>query len=141
MIPSAECTLEPVEQPSFVLNQFEHRNMTEEWPETGLVLVNARTRWFVAKPGRTQELHRCLCGRMLPFLRRQPGFVGAMVLTSPPEARRLAVFSFWKTENAAAGASWEEAPAIRKMLSTLVDVRSKVEVCEAGFSAASGMGY
>jgi hypothetical protein len=92
---------------------------------------NVRSVGFISKPGQTQELKTCLEGPLIDRLRQAPGFAGAMVLHAQKESRNLWLLTFWEAENQAANNCWEEFPAVRKLLSPLIDVCTKVQTFQA----------
>jgi len=99
--------------------------------ESVRITRNIRSVGFIAKPGETQGLKSCIEGPVLDHLRKVPGFAGMMILHAQKESRNLWVLSFWEEESQAATTCWEEFPAIRKLLSTLIDVCTKVQTFEA----------
>lgn len=93
--------------------------------------MNARTVEFIAKAGREEELRKRFSGGVLDLLKRKDGFAGLFVLSSHKEPRRLLVLTFWKTANEAVQNRWEETTAIRRQVSSLIDVCAKVHTYEA----------
>lgn len=93
--------------------------------------MNARTVEFIAKAGKEEELRKRFAGGVLELLKRKDGFAGLFVLRSHKEPRRLLVLTFWKTADHAAQNKWEESAAVRRQVSTLVDVCAKVHTYEA----------
>ena len=96
--------------------------------------LNARAVEFIVKPGKTPDLYRCLSTSVLRFLKRQPGFVGASILTPHKEPRLILVFSYWKTETHSRQNQWENAHEVQKAVSPLVDALTRVRTYEASFS-------
>lgn len=88
---------------------------------------NVRSLGFISKPGQTQELKACIEGPLIDCLRQVPGFAGAMVLHAQKESRNLWVLTFWEAKNQAANNRWEDFSAVRKLLSPLIDVCTKVQ--------------
>lgn len=105
----------------------------------GLSMLNARAVEFIAKPGRVLELRNCLRRHIVGFLKRRNGFAGAFVLASHKEPRLILVLSFWKTEREAVDNAWEDAPAVRSRVSSLVDVCTKVHTYEAAVVDSSAL--
>src|SRR5271155_3797869 len=93
--------------------------------------LNARAVEFVAKPGREQHLRNCMRREVAELLKRQSGFAGIFVLTSHKEPRLIRVLSLWDTESQATENHWEDSPAVRKLVASLIDVRVKVHTYEA----------
>jgi hypothetical protein len=93
---------------------------------------NVRSLGFISKPGQIQELKTCIEGPLIDCLRQVPGFAGAMVLHAQREWRNLLVLTFWEAESQAAdNYCWEEFSAVRKLLSPLIDVCTKVQTFQA----------
>jgi hypothetical protein len=109
---------------------FESENFAQG-RETVRMTRNVRSVGFISKPGQTQELKNCLEGPLIDRLRQAPGFAGAMVLHAQKESRNLWLLTFWDAENQAANNCWEEFPAVRKLLSPLIDVCTKVQTFQA----------
>ena len=99
--------------------------------------LNARAVEFIAKPGKIRELHACLGARVLEVLNECEEFSSAIVLTSHKEPRLAVVLTFWTSEPAARSNHWEDAPAIRKLVSPFIDVCCKVQTYEAALPSAS----
>jgi heme-degrading monooxygenase HmoA len=93
--------------------------------------LNARAVEFVAKPGSEQQLRNCMRREVAELLKRQTGFAGVFVLTSHKEPRLIRVLSLWDTAPQATENDWEDSPAVRKLVSALIDVRVKVHTYEA----------
>ena len=104
---------------------------------TEAVTLNARAVEFVAKPGREHHLRNCMRREISEILKRQSGFAGIFVLTSHKEPRLIRVLSLWDTETQATENHWEDLPAVRKLVSTLIDVRVKVQTYEAELPASA----
>jgi len=92
---------------------------------------HVRSAGFISKPGQIQELKTCLEGRLTGVLRQTPGFVGAMILHAQKQSRSLWVLTFWETADQAASNCWEEFTAVRRLLSPLIDVCTKVQTFQA----------
>jgi hypothetical protein len=94
-------------------------------------MLNVRAVEFVAKPDKASELQVCIRGPIVEFLEHQPGFRGAMVLTSHKEPRLILVLSLWKTEKQAVENHWECANVMPEMVASLIDVCFRVHTYEA----------
>jgi len=99
---------------------------------------NVRVVGFISKPERTDELAAVVESAVHDRLREFPGFAGAMVLRSQNEKRNLLVFSFWETEKQAATTRWEMNRGVRRAISQMVDVCTKVQTFQATSAAESG---
>jgi hypothetical protein len=95
------------------------------------VTSHVRSVGFISKPGQIQELKACIEGRLIDLLRETPGFAGAMILRAQKESRSLWVLTFWEAEGQAANNCWEEFSVVRKLLSPLIDVCTKVQTFQA----------
>ncbi|MGH9756745.1 MAG: antibiotic biosynthesis monooxygenase family protein [Candidatus Acidiferrales bacterium] len=93
--------------------------------------MNARTVEFIAKAGKEDELRKRFTGGVLELLKRKEGFAGLFVLSSHKEPRRHLVLTFWKTAHDAGQNQWEESAAVRRQVSSLIDVCAKVQTYEA----------
>lgn len=93
--------------------------------------MNARTVEFIAKAGKEEELRKRCTGGVLELLKRKDGFAGLFVLSSHKEPRRLLVLTFWKTVHDATQNQWEESAAVRRQVSSLIDVCAKMHTYEA----------
>jgi len=109
----------------------------ETFMRAGTSTSNARAVEFIAKPGKAAELEECIRGKVLEFLKKRAGFLGAVVLTSHKESRLILVISFWSTERAAVENRWEDSRIVRQMAYPLIDVRAKVQTYIAAIPAAS----
>ncbi|MFZ3332693.1 MAG: hypothetical protein WA197_18810 [Candidatus Acidiferrales bacterium] len=94
-------------------------------------VLNARAVEFIAKPGRIQHLRNCIRQEVADLLQQQIGFIAALVLTSHKEPRLIQVLTFWDTAGQSTDNCWEELPAVRRIVSPLIDVRGKVHSYEA----------
>lgn len=100
--------------------------------------LNARSVGLIAKPERTEHLAACIEGSVTDFLRQMSGFAGVVVLHSRSDGRSLLVLTFWETAKQAATNCWEEVNSVRKALSPMVDVYTKVQTFRASASIVSG---
>ncbi|MFZ0580098.1 MAG: hypothetical protein WAN72_02450 [Candidatus Acidiferrales bacterium] len=94
-------------------------------------VLNARAVEFIAKPGRVDHLRNCIRQEVADLLQQQIGFIALLVLTSHKEPRLIQVLTFWDTAGQSTENSWEELPAVRRIVSPLIDVRGKVHSYEA----------
>lgn len=99
--------------------------------ETVRITGNVRAVGFISKPGQIPELKTCIEGPLIDLVRQVPGFAGALVLHAQKESRNLLVLTFWEAENQAANNCWEEFSAVRKLLSPLIDICTKVQTFQA----------
>lgn len=92
---------------------------------------HVRSVGFISKPGQIRELKTCIEAPLIDVLRQTPGFAGAMVLHAQKESRSLLVLTFWEEEDQAENNCWEEFPAVRALLSPLIDLCTKVQTFQA----------
>jgi hypothetical protein len=102
--------------------------------DTVRMTTHVRSVGFISKPGQIQELKTCLAGPLMDLLHEVPGFASAMVLHAQKESRNLLVLTFWESESQAGNNRWEEFPAVRKLLSPLIDVCTRVQTFQATLS-------
>jgi heme-degrading monooxygenase HmoA len=107
------------------------RALLDSNQDTEALNLNARAVEFIAKPGREQQLRNCMRREVAEILKQQTGFAGIFVLTSHKEPRLIRVLSLWATTAHATENHWEDLPAIRKLVTALIDVRVKVHTYEA----------
>jgi hypothetical protein len=101
-------------------------------------VLNARCVEFIAKPGRVQHLRNCMRREVAGILERQSGFAGILVLNSRKEPRLIQVLSFWNSAKQATENRWEDAPDVRRHISSLIDVCAKVHCYEASAPESGG---
>jgi hypothetical protein len=99
-------------------------------PTSAFRALNARAVEFIAKPDKIQDLRDCLRGEVAACLNDQPGFSGALLLSSHKEPRLILVLSFWQTEKQASDNGWENTFDVWHSVSSLVDVCSRVHTYE-----------
>jgi heme-degrading monooxygenase HmoA len=88
---------------------------------------NIRAVGFIAKPESVHDLTTTVKGQLIKLLRQAPGFDGAMLLHSHKEWRNVTLLTFWETEAQALHTDWEDFQAVRKLISPLVDMCTKVQ--------------
>jgi len=96
----------------------------------GIQTLHARSVELVAQPSKIRELGNCVRGALMEYLKRQKGFAGVIVLSSVKEPRLILVMSFWKAEKDAAN-RWESSAAVLKLVTPLIDVRTRVHTYQA----------
>ena len=111
--------------------------MTVPFEDAVATKANARAVEVVAKPGKTDELVDLLCQAVTPLLRDRTGFIRTIVLTMHEELRRVAVITFWNTEEAMVHDPWEEIPLVREILSPLIDVWLRTQTYKVDFTEAT----
>lgn len=98
-------------------------------------VLSVRAVDFIAKPGMSSQLRAAVDRFLLKFLARQFGFAGTILLTTHGEPRRIAVLSFWRTDEYGCSANrWELARDVQQMLRPLIDAISRVRTFQADVS-------
>jgi heme-degrading monooxygenase HmoA len=132
-----ETRIEISEEASPQSDSWEAGPRLETFMRAGSSTSNARAVEFIAKPGKAAELDECIRGKVLEFLKKRAGFLGAVVLTSHKESRLILVISFWSTERAAVENRWEDSRVVRQMAYPLIDICAKVQTYTATIPGAS----
>jgi hypothetical protein len=81
---------------------------------------------FTAKQGKTKEVAQTIQEKVLPILKKQPGFVDEIVLVSTAETNRILGMSFWKAPEDAEMYRREQYPKVEELLRPLVETAPKV---------------
>jgi heme-degrading monooxygenase HmoA len=85
-------------------------------------VVEIRTR-----TGKSKEFSTTLNEKVLPVLRKQPGFVDEITLISNTEPDRILALSFWQSEEQAEHYHNEQFPRITEMLENVLESDPQVE--------------
>ncbi|MGZ4789776.1 MAG: antibiotic biosynthesis monooxygenase family protein [Terriglobales bacterium] len=80
-----------------------------------------RTVEITCKPGKNEELSNLVMDRVIPTLRKQPGFVDEITLISDTEPQRGMAISFWNTREDAERYDRNEYPKVRDMIQPLLE--------------------
>jgi hypothetical protein len=131
MSPSVSLDLEVPEETAGSLDSRMAKMLLDYHAGAEPCVLNARAVEFIAKPGRVHHLRCCIRQEVADLLQQQIGFIALLVLTSHKEPRLIQVLSFWDTAGQSSENSWEELPAVRRIVSPLIDVRGKVHSYEA----------
>jgi quinol monooxygenase YgiN len=89
---------------------------------------------FTAKQGKTEEVTQAIQQKVLPILKKQPGFVDEIVLVSTAETNRILGMSFWKTPEDAELYRREHYPKVEEVLRPLVETAPKVNTFDVDTS-------
>ncbi len=89
---------------------------------------------FTAKQGKTKEITQTIQEKVLPILKKQPGFVDEIVLVSTAETNRILGMSFWKTPEDAELYRREHYPKVEEVLRPLVETAPKVNTFDVDTS-------
>ena len=79
------------------------------------------------RAGKAKEFSTTLNEKVLPILRRQPGFVDEITLISNTEPDRILALSFWQNEAEADRYHREQFPKISEMLDNVLESAPQVE--------------
>jgi quinol monooxygenase YgiN len=82
---------------------------------------------FTAKHGKTKEVAELIQGKILPILKKQPGFVDEIVLISTAETNRILGMSFWKNPEDAELYKREQYPKVEELLRPVLETAPKVQ--------------
>jgi quinol monooxygenase YgiN len=80
-----------------------------------------RTIEVICKPGKNKELTDLVRDKITPILRKQPGFVDEVILTSEMEPNRGLAISFWNSREDAERYNRNEFPRIHEMMQPLLE--------------------
>jgi heme-degrading monooxygenase HmoA len=89
---------------------------------------------FHATRGKAKEAANALNDKVLPILRKQSGFVDAIVLTSTTQPDRLLGLSFWKTAEDAERYAREQYPKVNEILRPMLETAPTVQTFNVDIS-------
>jgi heme-degrading monooxygenase HmoA len=89
---------------------------------------------FTAKQGKTREVAQTIQEKVLPILKKQPGFVDEIVLVSTAETNRILGMSFWNTPEDAELYRREQYPKVEEVLRPLIETTPKVNTFDVDTS-------
>ena len=78
------------------------------------------------KYGKTKEVAEMIQEKVLPILKKQPGFIDEIVLLSTTELNRIVALSFWKTAEDAELYRRENFLKVEEMLKPMLEVAPKI---------------
>jgi len=81
---------------------------------------------ITCKSGKAKELSSTINEKVLPILKKQPGFVDEAVLVSDTESTRILGLSFWNSKDDAERYHREQYPKIQEMLEPLLETEPVV---------------
>ncbi|MGZ4811900.1 MAG: antibiotic biosynthesis monooxygenase family protein [Terriglobales bacterium] len=79
------------------------------------------------KTGKSRDLTNNINDKVLPILRKQPGFVDEITLVSITEPDRVLALSFWQSEQDAERYNREQFHNVTDILSSLMETPPKVQ--------------
>jgi len=78
------------------------------------------------KYGKTREVAEMIQEKVLPILKKQPGFLDEIVLLSTTELNRIVALSFWKTAEDAELYRRENFLKVEELLKPILEAAPKV---------------
>ena len=91
---------------------------------------------IIAKTGKTHELANAIHEKVLPILKKQPGFVGESVLLSDTEPDRILVLGFWNKREDADRYQNKEYKTVRETVQHLLEVEPVIRTFHVHSSTA-----
>jgi heme-degrading monooxygenase HmoA len=79
------------------------------------------------KQGKTRDFSATLNERVLPILRKQPGFVDEITLVSNTEPDRVVALSFWQSEADAERYHSEQYAIVTEILKPVLESQPRVQ--------------
>jgi len=89
---------------------------------------------ITAKPGKTKEVAQTIQEKVLPILKKQPGFVDEIVLVSTADTNRILGMSFWQTPEDAELYRLDRYPVVEELLRPLVETTPQVNTFDVDAS-------
>lgn len=91
---------------------------------------------ITSKPGKARELGNTINDKVLPILKRQPGFVDETVLVSDADPNRILALSFWKSREDAQRYEREQFDTVQKTVQHLLESAPVVRTFDVHTSTA-----
>jgi heme-degrading monooxygenase HmoA len=91
------------------------------------------------KVGKTRYFSSTLNEKVLPILRKQPGFVDEITLLSNCESERILALSFWRSEADAERYNREQFLTVTQILLPLLETAPKVQTFTVDTSTPHGI--
>lgn len=88
------------------------------------------------KKGKARELSQTVNDKVLPLLRKQPGFVDEVILISTHDPDTMLALSFWNSRDDAERYHREQYPTVLETIEKLVDGEPEVRTFEVDYSTA-----
>jgi heme-degrading monooxygenase HmoA len=85
---------------------------------------------LVSKQRKARELSSTINEKIVPILKKQPGFVDEIVLVSDADSNRVLALSFWKTREDAERYQREQYNSVRDALQPLLEAEPVVRTFE-----------
>jgi heme-degrading monooxygenase HmoA len=85
---------------------------------------------LVSKQGKARELSSTISDKIVPILKKQPGFADEIVLVSDADSNRVLALSFWNTRQDAERYQREQYNSVRDTLHSLLEAEPVVRTFE-----------
>ena len=86
------------------------------------------------KLGKTREFSAALIEKVMPILKRQPGFVDEITLVSNTEPDRVLALSFWESQADAERYHSEQYANVTEILKPLLEVQPRIQTYDVDTS-------
>ena len=86
------------------------------------------------KQGKTREFSAALIEKVLPILKKQPGFVDEITLVSNTEPDRVLALSFWESQADAERYHSEQYPKVTEILTPLLELQPRIQTYDVDTS-------
>jgi quinol monooxygenase YgiN len=86
------------------------------------------------KPGKTRDFSATLNEKVMPILRKQPGFVDEITLISNTEPDRVLALSFWQSQADAERYNSEQYSNVTEILKPVLDNTPRIQTYEVDTS-------
>ena len=81
---------------------------------------------LTSKSGKAKELSKTITEKVVPILKKQPGFVDETILVSDTESTQVLGLSFWKSREDVERYHREQYPKIHEMIKHLLETEPLV---------------
>ena len=85
---------------------------------------------MVSKQGKARELSGTINDKIVPILKKQPGFADEIVLVSDADSNRVLALSFWKSREDAERYQREQYNSVRDTLQPMLEGEPVVNTFE-----------
>ena len=85
---------------------------------------------LLSKQGKARELSSAISDKIVPILKKQPGFADEIVLVSDADSNRVLALSFWHTRQDAERYQREQYHSVRDTLQSLLEAEPVVRTFE-----------
>ena len=86
------------------------------------------------KPGKTRDFSATLNEKVMPILKRQPGFVDEITLVSNTEPDRVIALSFWESQADAERYHSEQYASVTEILRPLLELQPRIQTYDVDTS-------